>query len=75
MVHEIAAFVTQRVLGIPLIVYGGVFTFFCFLVTGTIAFLTMHGIKRFPLNWHTRMAYFSISLALLHGGIALLIYL
>jgi len=71
----IADIAFMEVAGLPVIVYGGAFTMLCFLATGAIAFLTMKGIKRFPLKWHTTMAYLSIALGLFHGILGLLAFL
>jgi len=74
MITEIAVYTTQRVFGIPLIVYGGAFTLLCFVITAAIAILTMKGIKRFPLKWHTTMAYISLALGMFHGIIGILAF-
>lgn len=73
--EQVAQIAYQPVLGLPLIAWGGLFTFLCFLATALIAILTMKGIKRFPLSCHTTMAYISIASALFHGTIGLLSYI
>ncbi|MFZ2455416.1 MAG: hypothetical protein WAX07_02960 [Candidatus Altiarchaeia archaeon] len=75
MLTEVAVYATQRVFGIPLIVYGGAFTLLCFAITAAIAILTMKGIKRFPLKWHTTMAYLSLALGLFHAVIGILTFM
>ncbi|MBN2251318.1 MAG: hypothetical protein JW724_04520 [Candidatus Altiarchaeota archaeon] len=75
MVKEIADIAFREVLGLPLIAYGGAFTLLCFTVTAVIGFLTFRGIKRFPVSWHTRLAYLSLVLGLFHGLIGLLAYI
>jgi hypothetical protein len=74
MVEAIAEIAFREVMGLPIIVYGGAFTFICFLTTAAIGFLTIKGIKRFPLNWHTRMAYLSIAAGMFHGILGLLAF-
>jgi hypothetical protein len=63
-----------EIAGKPAIMYGGIVTLICFFSTATIGFLTIKGIKRFPLNWHTRMAYLSVSLGLFHGVLGVLAF-
>jgi succinate dehydrogenase hydrophobic anchor subunit len=74
MLPGVAIYMTERVFGIPLIVYGGAFTLICFVITAAIAILTMKGIKRFPLKWHTTMAYISLALGLFHGVVGILTF-
>jgi len=64
-----------EIMGKPLIMYGGIITFLLFFTTASIGFLTIKGIKRFPLNWHTRMAYLSIAVGLLHAALGVLAFL
>lgn len=63
----------QEVFSLPLIVYGGIFTLLCFTATAAIGFLTIKKIRRFPLSWHTNLAYLSIILGILHGIIGILV--
>jgi hypothetical protein len=65
----------QRVLGLPLIAWGGIFTFLCLIVTATIAYLTVKNIKPMPIKWHTTMALITIILASIHGLAAILAFL
>ena len=62
------------ILGKPAILWGGVFTGLCFLATAAIGFLTVKGIRRFPFSWHSKMAYLSIALALIHGVLGVLAF-
>ncbi|MEM0360668.1 MAG: hypothetical protein QXK06_05020 [Candidatus Diapherotrites archaeon] len=63
------------VLGLPLIVYGGILTFLCFLFTAFIAVMNSKGNTVIAPKWHPRMAKISILLAIVHGGLGLLAYL
>jgi hypothetical protein len=65
----------QPFLGLPLIAWGGIFTFLCLMGTATIAYLTIHGIKQIPFKWHFRMALITIIAGFLHGLIAILAFL
>jgi len=60
------------VLGIPLIMYGGMFTFLCFLFTASISIMNKRGIHTIPFKWHPRMAIFSIVFGLIHGILGIL---
>lgn len=69
MIGQIAYF---YLLGLPLIMWGGIFTFLCLLTTALIAILTIKNIKPLPVKWHTNMAIITIILATLHGLAAIL---
>jgi hypothetical protein len=65
----------QRYFGLPLIAWGGIFTFLCLMITATIAYLTIKNIKSIPVKWHFRMALLTIIAGFLHGLIAILAFL
>ncbi len=75
MANPIAAYIIQRVFGIPLIVYGGVFTILCFLITASIGILVRKDKWPYSFNWHLGMAYFSLTIALVHALLAITLYL
>jgi len=52
--------------GIPFIVYLGILTFILFFITGMIAILRRKGKTKISVQWHFRLAYFSIVLGFLH---------
>jgi hypothetical protein len=62
------------IFGKPLIMYLGITTLLCFLFTATIAILNKKGINFIPFKWHPRMAIISLSMALIHGTLAISIY-
>ena len=64
-----------QVLGFPLIMYGGITTLLCLMVTATIGHLNVKGNTKIPMKWHFRMARITILIAVLHGvlGISLFI--
>ena len=64
----------QRVFGLPLIAWGGFFTFLCLLATALIAYLTVKNIKPIPIKWHIKMAGITIILSALHGFAAILAF-
>jgi hypothetical protein len=61
--------------GLPLIAWGGIFTFLCLLVTASIAYLTVKNIKPMPVKWHYNMAILTLILATIHGLAAILAFL
>ena len=62
------------IFGKPLILYLGIVTLISFLVTASIAVMTLKGIRTIPFKWHPRLAVFSICLALIHGTLGMLLY-
>jgi len=62
----------SQILGLPMVVWGGIFTFLCFLFTTYIGYKNMRGNMTIPPKWHFRMAYISIALGLFHGLLGLL---
>lgn len=71
MIKDIAYYL---IFGKPLILYTGILTFFSFLFTALIGFLNYNGIHKIPFKWHPRMAIISITLAIIHGLMGLLLY-
>ncbi|MCX6744609.1 MAG: hypothetical protein NTX82_03740 [Candidatus Parcubacteria bacterium] len=62
-------------LGLPLIAWGGLFTFLCLILTALIAYLTVKNIKPLPAKWHYGMAILTIVLGAFHGLLAVLAFL
>ncbi len=68
----IANLVYFNLFGLPLIAWGGMFTFACLIATALIAYLTVKNIRPMPVKWHTNLAIVTIILASLHGLAAIL---
>ncbi len=66
------AIVSYAILGIPVAVYLGIITILCLLFTATISILNRRKIRVISMKWHTRMAYVTITVAVVHGGTILL---
>ena len=60
--------------GLPVIAYLGMATLTAFLVTASVGFLNLHGIRIIPFVWHPRLAAFAIALAITHGTFGILAY-
>jgi len=69
MIYQIAF---QNFLGLPLIAWGGLATLVSLLATATIGYLFHSGRAGFPFVWHIRAVIITLTLALLHGSIAML---
>ena len=67
--------VYYQILGKPLIMYLGILTLLSVTITALIAVLTVKGIKKYPISWHTNMAIVSLILAFIHGLLGVLAYL
>lgn len=72
MLSKVAYFL---IFGKPLIMYLGIATLLSFLTTAAIGFLNYHGIHKIPFKWHPVMAVISITLAIIHGILGILLYL
>jgi hypothetical protein len=68
------SFTYAPIFGKPLILYLGIVTLISFLVTASVAVMTLKGIRTIPFKWHPRLAVFSICLALIHGTLGMLLY-
>jgi hypothetical protein len=64
MIHTLAL---TPFLGIPALAVGGILTFLLLLSTATIGILNMKGITIIPLKWHFRLAFATITLAVIHA--------
>lgn len=63
------------ILGLPLIVYGGIFTLLMALITATVAYLGQKGKIKNHYRWHVILARITIIFALGHGLLGILAYL
>ena len=63
------------VFGLPLIAWLGVVTITLFLITAAIGIMNRRGYHRIPFSWHIRMAYISITMAIIHGIVGLSAYI
>ncbi|MBW3022725.1 hypothetical protein KY308_01315 [Candidatus Woesearchaeota archaeon] len=52
----------------------GVLTLACLLFTAYISVMNLKGKTRIPFKWHPRMAIITITLALIHGILGVLLY-
>jgi hypothetical protein len=73
-IQPLATLAFTSVLGLPLIAVLGMATLLSFLVTAGLPILRKRGVG-VPFRWHTRMAYISIALALVHASFGLSVYL
>ncbi len=62
------------ILGKPLIFWTGILTLLLFILTAIVGFLNFHGNHRVSFKWHPRLVVISFILAIIHGGLGLLIY-
>jgi hypothetical protein len=60
------------IIGLPLIAWGGIFTFLCFLFTAYIGRMNTKGNMTIPPKWHYRMAYISLAMGFFHGMLGIL---
>jgi uncharacterized protein with PQ loop repeat len=63
------------IFGKPLIMWLGILTLLCFLTTAGIAIANRRRTHKIPVSRHVWMARISISLALAHGILGILVYL
>jgi len=61
-------------LGLPVIAYLGIFTYFLLILTSVVMVLNRKRITRFPLKYHSRLAYLTIISATVHGIMAISVY-
>lgn len=54
--------------------YLGIITLLSFLITASVGVLIIKGIGKIPFKWHLRMVKISITLALIHGLLGILLY-
>lgn len=71
MIHSLAS---TLLLGLPLIMYGGIFSYLLFLATAVVAVLNHKGIRTIPFKWHPRLAILAIAVATIHAIFGLSFY-
>jgi hypothetical protein len=71
MLSEIAYF---QIFGKPLVLYLGIITLLSFITTASIGLMIFRGV-RIPFKFHPAMAGISLTLGIIHGILALSIYL
>jgi uncharacterized membrane protein len=64
-----------RILGLPLLAWGGIITLILLILTAIVGYLTVKNIKPLPLKFHTKLAMITIILAILHGLLAILAFM
>jgi hypothetical protein len=62
-------------LGLPLVLYGGIFTFLSLSFTATVGFMNYKGMKGLPFKWHPRLAVCTIIIGLIHAIFGLSVFL
>jgi hypothetical protein len=72
--YMISSVAYTSLFGFPLILYGGIVTLICLLITASIGFTTIKGIKWITFKYHRPMAAITITLAIIHGILGLSIY-
>jgi cytochrome b561 len=60
------------IFGVPLLMYGGMFTLLLFFFAAYIGNANMKGNHNIPVKWHILIAKTAIVLAILHGLFAIL---
>jgi hypothetical protein len=65
----------HMVFGLPLIVYGGVFTLLLFLATAVVAYGSRKGFLQVDVKWHYRLAALAVAAGVFHAVFGLLAYL
>ncbi len=71
LIHDITYY---PILGIPFIVYLGIFTLFMFILTAALPLLNKWGKTKINVKWHIRLAYIAILLGIIHGILGFLLY-
>jgi hypothetical protein len=61
--------------GMPLIAWGGIFTFICLWTTATIGYIINKNIRHWPVKWHQYLAIITLISASIHGIVAFLAFL
>jgi hypothetical protein len=61
-----------KVLGLPVVGWGGIATLTLFLVTAVVGVLTLRGILRIPVKVHVVLAALAVLMALSHGLLGIL---
>ncbi len=60
--------------GLPVIAYLGMVTLFMLLLTMSVSISYLKGWKWIGFRWHPRLAFITLTLAIIHGLLAMLSY-
>jgi len=71
MLKEISYY---TIFGVPIIVYLGSATLILFIITAFLALLIQKRMIKTSIQWHFRIAYISIVVGIIHGGLGILTY-
>jgi len=71
---KFSEFVNYQIGGFPLVGYLGIITFFCFLFTFLIPIINRSSQRKIPIKWHFLLAKITLTLAIIHGFLALAVY-
>jgi fructose-specific phosphotransferase system IIC component len=75
MLGVIRNYALIQLLGLPLVVYGGLLTFFSFAFTAFIGYTNYRGKQLIKFKWHPRMVLVSFAIATIHAILALSLFL
>jgi len=64
-----------KILGLPLVAYGGMFTLLLIIATGYIGHSLMKGEQKFNLKLHQKMFWVTLIVGIFHGIAGLSIFL
>lgn len=67
----IANIAGTQIFGIALVVYLGIVTYLTFILTAIIGYTNFRGTPILPFKWHPRVAVTALTLATIHGFLAL----
>ncbi|HOX60706.1 MAG TPA: hypothetical protein PLV72_01715 [Candidatus Magasanikbacteria bacterium] len=71
----LAQFAFYKILGLPVIVYGGAFTLILLLVVGFLGTMIMKGKIHVSVAWHVNLARLALVLGIIHGVIGILLFI
>lgn len=72
MIQNIAL---TKMLGLPVVAYGGIFTLLLVIATATVGYLRLKGVTTVPFKVHPQLALATIILALIHAFFGLSLFL
>jgi hypothetical protein len=71
MISQMAYFLLW---GKPLIMYGGILTYFFLIFTALAGYMRLRGIMLIPYKWHPRLAVLTIIVASIHALFGLAVF-
>ena len=71
MIYNIAYY---QILSRPVIAHLGLLTLIGLIATAIVGYLNYRGHAIIPFKWHRRLAFTSITIALIHGAMGILMY-